>query len=53
MDNERLAIIETIVKELKQDFDNHLEHHRRYTYFAFTTSIGLIITLIVLLLKLG
>jgi hypothetical protein len=50
--DERLAVIETTLKELKLDFDNHLQDHKKYMYFAFTTCIGLILTLIVLILKL-
>lgn len=51
-DDERLIRVETILLELKKDFDNHLQDHKKYMYFAFTTAIGLIITLAILIIKL-
>lgn len=41
----------TILKELKVDFDNHLQDHKKYMVMAWTTSIGLIITLAITLIK--
>jgi len=44
-DGERLIKIETILNELKEDFDNHLSHHFRYTidcvgrYYRFNSKI--------------
>lgn len=48
---ERLAIIETLLKELKKGYENHLEHHFRYTFYAWTIAAGLIITQLIKLLK--
>ena len=47
MANDHDLIIEvvTILKELKTDFDNHLQDHKKYMFMAWTTSIGLIINL--------
>jgi len=52
-DHDLLICIDAKLKELKKAFDNHLEHHFRYSFYAFTVCVGLIITLIVLLLKLS
>lgn len=50
-DRDLLIRLEVILKELKLDFDNHLTDHKKYMYFAYSTCVGLIITLIVLLIK--
>jgi len=48
---DRLLVIEEKLDELKAQFENHLEHHFKYSFYAFTVCIGLIITLIVLMLR--
>ena len=50
-DHDLLVEVNTILKELKTDFDNHLRDHKKYMFMAWTTSIGLIVTLITLLIK--
>ena len=50
-DHDLIIEINTIIKELKKDFDNHLKDHKKYMFMAWTTSIGLIITLVTLLIK--
>ena len=40
------------IQEVKKWENNHLEHHRKYMYFAFTTCVGLILTLAILIIKL-
>lgn len=50
-DHDLLVEMNTILKELKLDFDNHLQDHKKYMFMAWTTSIGLIITLVTLLIK--
>lgn len=54
IDNDHDLLIEvvTILKELKKDFDNHLQDHKKYMIMAWTTCIGLVITLVTLILKL-
>jgi hypothetical protein len=54
---ERIARIEVKIdnthediQEIKKWESNHLEHHRKYTYFALTTAIGAIVALIMMLL---
>jgi hypothetical protein len=43
--DERLAKMETILGELKVQFGNHLDHHFRYSFYAWTTVAGLLIYL--------
>ena len=50
-DHDLLICIDTKLKDLKEHFENHLSEHKKYMYFAFTTTIGLIITLILVLIK--
>ncbi len=50
-DHDLLIEVHTILKELKVDFDNHLQHHRKYMYLAWSTAIGAIITLAITLIK--
>ena len=47
-----LARIDERVEHIEKWCYNHDDHHRKYTYFALSTSIGLVVTLIVLILKL-
>lgn len=46
-----LVEVNTIVKELKRDFDNHLQDHKKYMYLALSTAIGAIVTLAITLIK--
>ena len=39
------------IEYLRKDFENHLQDHKKYMMMAWTSVIGLVITLIVLLLK--
>lgn len=41
----------TILKELKVDFDNHLQDHKKYMYLALSTTIGAIVALAITLIK--
>ena len=50
-DHDLLIAMNEKLDELKKDFENHLQEHKRYMYMAWSTGIGLIITLIVMLLK--
>lgn len=50
-DHDDLIEIKTILKELKMDFDNHLQDHKKYMYLALSTAIGAIITLAITLIK--
>jgi len=45
--DERLIKIETILNELKEDFDNHLSHHFRYTIMAWGIVLAAIVGLII------
>ncbi len=51
-DHDLLIEMNTILKELKRDFDNHLTDHKKYMIMAWSTCIGLVITLSILILKL-
>jgi hypothetical protein len=46
-----LIEMNTILKELKKDFDNHLIHHFRYSILAWSVALGSIITLAIALIK--
>lgn len=50
-DHDILIRLEVILKELKVDFDNHLQDHKKYMYFAYSTAIGAIVTLAITLIK--
>lgn len=50
-DHDLLIESVTILKELKVDFDNHLTDHKKYMIMAWTTCIGLVITLAITLIK--
>jgi len=50
-DHDNIIEIKTILKELKKDFNNHLQDHKKYMYLAFFTAIGAIVTLAITLLK--
>lgn len=50
-DHDLLIEMNTILKELKTDFDNHLVHHYRYTLLASSVALGAIITLAIALIK--
>lgn len=50
-DHDLLVEVNTILKELKTDFDNHLQHHFRYTLLAWSVALGAIVTLAIALLK--
>lgn len=45
--DERLIKIETILNELKVDFDNHLSHHFRYSVMAWGIVLVALIGLII------
>ena len=50
---ERLARIEIQLDRMETLFTNHLHTHAKYTYLAFATLLGMIVTLILMLIKLG
>jgi len=49
--NELLIRMDVKLDELKNDFDNHLKTHAKYTYLALTTALGMIISLILVLMN--
>jgi len=50
-DHDILIELKVILEELKRDFDNHLQHHFRYTLLAWSVALGAIITLAIALIK--
>ena len=44
---ERLIKIETILEDLKKDFDNHLSHHFRYSIMAWGIALAALVGLII------
>ena len=50
--DELLIELKSDVKWIKQNLENHLAHHFKYSFFAWSSVIGLIITLTILLLNL-
>ena len=50
-DHDLLVRVDERLENIEVGFANHLEHHFRYAFYAWTACIGLIITLIILLLK--
>lgn len=50
-DHDLLIENNTTLKELKVDFDNHLQDHKKYMYLALSTAIGAIVTLAITLIK--
>lgn len=50
-DHDLLIEINTTLKELKVDFDNHLVHHFRYNILAWSIAAGAIVTLAIALIK--
>lgn len=52
---ERLARIEQLLEDhiaySDKQFSNHLSEHRKYTYLAFSSLIGVVITLVLVLIK--
>jgi len=45
-DHDLLTIVNEKLDNLVLQFTNHLNHHKKYTYFIFTAMFGLIIALI-------
>lgn len=45
-----LVEMHTDLKLLRKDFENHLQHHFRYSFYAWTATIGVVITLITMLI---
>lgn len=50
-DHDLLICIDVKLKELKTGFENHLQHHFRYTIMAWTATIGLVVALILALAR--
>lgn len=50
-DHDKLICIDAKLSQLVKNFENHLTHHFKYSFYAWTVAIGLIITLIVLLIS--
>jgi len=50
-DHDLLTEINIKLEELKEQFSNHLQDHKKYMVMAWSTCIGLVITLIILLIK--
>jgi len=40
---ERLAVIETLLGELKLQFTNHLSHHKKTEYILLAAVVGLVV----------
>jgi len=51
-DRDLLVRIDERVEHIERWCYNHDAHHSKMSYFALSTSIGLVVTLIVLILKL-
>lgn len=47
MEDERLAVIETKLDKLIQDFENHLNHHFRYSIMAWGIALAALIGLLI------
>lgn len=47
------TIVETkvLLEQLNANFTNHLAHHFRYSMFAWSVAIGMIVTLTVYIIK--
>lgn len=50
-DHDLLVEVKTILKELKKDFENHLQDHKKYMYLAWSTTIGVVVVLAITLIK--
>lgn len=50
-DHDLLICIDAKLRELKNQFDNHLSHHFKATILAWTTAISAIGALLILLFK--
>ena len=50
-DHDLLIENNTIIKELKKDFENHLQDHKKYMYLAWSTTIGVVVVLAITLIK--
>lgn len=50
-DHDLLVEVKTILKELKRDFENHLQDHKKYMYLAWSTTIGVVVVLAITLIK--
>ena len=50
-DHDILIEMNTTLKELKTDFDNHLNHHFRYSILACGVALTAIVTLAIALIK--
>jgi len=46
-----LIRLDTDVKWIKKNLSNHLQSHLRYSIMAWTTAIGAIISLVIILIK--
>ena len=51
-DHDLLVRIDERTKTFEQQMTNHLAHHFRYTILAWSVSIGAIISLILIIVKL-
>ena len=47
-----LIELRVILTELKRDFENHLQDHKKYLYLAWSTTIGVVVVLAICLIKL-
>lgn len=50
-DHDLLIRIDERTERLETHFENHLNHHRAYTYLAWSTAIGMIVALIIMLVR--
>ena len=51
VDHDILVKIDTKLNILNTNFNNHLNTHAKYTYLAFSTLLGTIITLAIFIIK--
>jgi len=51
-DHDLLICIDAKLKVLKEQFENHLNHHFRYSLMAWGIALGAIVTLAIGLIKL-
>lgn len=50
-DHDLLICIDVKLKELREDFKNHLSHHFRYNVMAWSVALGAIVSLVLVIVK--
>ena len=49
--DELLIRLDERTERLETEFTNHLEHHFRYAFYAWTSVIGLVVALSIIIIK--